>query len=76
MQAAGAGKRASGSGPRTEPDRKTALANLVSALKPCGDALPAVAKDALHAAEGLLGGGADVEAACAASNLSLRPAAR
>jgi hypothetical protein len=48
-----------------EPDWKTVLANLVSVLEPCGDMLPIVAKNAMHAAQALLGCKASPDAACA-----------
>lgn len=39
-----------------EPDWKSILTQLVNALEPCGDMLPALVKEALHAAQDLLGG--------------------
>ena len=69
-QASAAEKRANGSGPKPEPDWRAALVNPVSALKPCGDKLPMLAKDALHAAEGLLGGGTPAEAVCPPAAMS------
>lgn len=69
-----AGKRVNGSGgPKPEPDWKVALANLVSALKPCGDTLPNLAKDAVHAAEALLERGNDTDSV--SPNLSACPPA-
>ncbi len=38
-----------------QPDWKGMLASLLDALEPCGESLPAPARDALHAAQGLLG---------------------
>jgi DNA N-6-adenine-methyltransferase (Dam) len=46
------------------PDWRATLASLVSALEPCGDRLPADAKDALHAAQEMLGTGGKAGAAC------------
>jgi hypothetical protein len=45
-----------------EPDWKAVLANLVSALETCGDTLPVAAKNAMHAAQALLGGKGKTEA--------------
>jgi hypothetical protein len=38
-----------------QPDWKGMLASLLDALEPCGESLPAPARDAMRAAQGLLG---------------------
>ena len=48
-----------------EPDWKAILTKLVNALGPCGDRLPILVKDALHAAQEVLGGRGKAEAAAA-----------
>jgi hypothetical protein len=62
------GGKAEGSGQEARssstPDWKTTLVSLVNALEQCGDKLPADAKDALHAAQEMLGAEGKAEATC------------